>query len=386
MTRLLPLPARDPAQPHRPSSQLELLFDLVSVIAIASITASLHHGISAGHGAEALPRMLFMFTTIWWAWMNFTWFASAFDNDGPLYRVLVMTIMVGELIFAGGAAHIFETLDFQWGILGWVIMRLAMATLWLRASSNPAYRTTCRRYAGGIVIAQLGWVLVYLTCEPASTIFYIGSILVFLVEFSVPVYAERAGVTPFHRHHIIERYGLLTIISMGEIMLAISMGFRMMYGEHGLILPGVIALGGAVIVFSLFWLYFVEEEHLPNSRFRTAFIWGYGHVFLFASIAALGAGIAAELDLASHHSEMTRHALAKWLGVPIAIFMISLWVTRDRHFNYGWRSLALPVMAAVALLGSVLGLPTWGFAIIAVTTVIWRCPLREPQGEVRTGH
>ncbi len=153
MVHLPALPARNPAQHHRAATQLELFFDLVFVIAIASVTAALHHGISGGHGIEVLPRFLFLFISIWWSWMNFTWFASAFDNDGPLYRLLTMTIMIGALIFAGGAGHIFETLDMQWGVLGWCIMRVAMALLWLRASSNPAYRATCRRFAAGILIA-----------------------------------------------------------------------------------------------------------------------------------------------------------------------------------------------------------------------------------------
>src|SRR5690606_30937591 len=104
------LPARDPQERHRVATQLELLFDLVSVIAIAAVTAGLHHAISEGQGLEKLPVFAFLFTAIWWAWMNFTWFASAFDNDDPGYRVLVMLIMAGALMFAGGAGHIFETL------------------------------------------------------------------------------------------------------------------------------------------------------------------------------------------------------------------------------------------------------------------------------------
>lgn len=378
MIKLLPLPARNPAQAHRAATQLELFFDLVIVIAIASVTAALHHAISEGHGIDALPRFLFLFIAIWWSWMNFTWFASAFDNDGPLYRLLTMVILVGALIFAGGAGHIFETLDMQWGLVGWCIMRVAMALLWLRASTNPDYRTTCRRYAFGILVAQAGWILVYLLCEPGSGIFYVASVLVYLIEFSVPPYAEKAGATPFHRHHIIERYGLLTIISMGEIMLAISIGFSMMYGEHGNLHAGVIALGGAVMVLAIFWLYFTEDEHLPNSSFSTAIIWGYIHVFIFGAIAVLGAAMAAELDLANHHSKATPDELALWLGLPLALFLIALWAARDRHFNRGFRSLALPVMAAVAFVGAFLDLPTWGFAIIAVITVLWRCPIHEP--------
>ena len=92
---LIAVPARDPHEEHRAATTLELFFDLVSVIAIAAVTAGFHHAISEGHGIEALPRFVFLFLAIWWAWMNFTWFASAFDNDDAFFRILVMVIMCG---------------------------------------------------------------------------------------------------------------------------------------------------------------------------------------------------------------------------------------------------------------------------------------------------
>lgn len=381
MSRLLPflmLPARDPDEPHRTATQLELFFDLVSVIAIASATAGLHHAISEGHGLEKLPIFIFLFIGIWWAWMNFTWFASAFDNDGPVYRLLVMLIMCGELVFASGAGHIFETYDFSWGLWGWCIMRIGMAALWIRASANHEYRVTTLRYAFGILIAQACWIAFYYATlgGPAGLFYGLGAVC-FLIEFSVPVFAEKARTTPFHRHHMIERYGLLTIISLGEIMLAISLGFTQLYGGHASWQPVSTALSALVIVFSLFWIYFDEKEHLPSREFMTVFVWGYGHVFIFGAIAALGAGIAAELDLVTDHSHVTQAAVAWWLGVPMAVFFLSLTLTRDRFFLLGGRGIALPVMALVAVIAAALGLGSWAFAAIAVVAVLWRVPVRE---------
>ena len=375
---LLPLKARDPSEGHRAATQLKLFFDLINVIAIASITAGLHHAISEGHGLDKLPAFIFIFVAIWWAWMNFTWFASAFDNDGPIYRLLVMLIMGGELVFAGGAARIMETMDFGWGLWGWCIMRLGMAALWFRAAANPQYRATTLRYGYGILFAQACWIAFYFIFSPQDILlFYAAGIVCFLIEFSVPMIAEKAGTTPFHRHHMIERYGLLTIISLGEIMLAISLGFGFLYAEH----PGWAAARTAVaalfIVFSLFWVYFDEKEHLPSREFNTVFTWGYGHVFIFGAIAVLGAGIAAELDIASHHSHVSQADVAWWLGVPMAVFFTALAVVRDRHFRLGINSLALPTMAVLSLLTAYLGLSSWAFALIAAIAVLWRVPVQE---------
>lgn len=410
--------ARDPDEHHRAATQLELLFDLISVIAIAAATHGLAHSISAGHGLEALPRFTFLFVAIWWAWINFTWFASAFDNDSFFYRLMVMLIMLGELIFAGGAKHIFETLDFSFGVFGWVLMRLGMAALWLGAARGPEHRATALRYAGGILFAQLLWTTLYFVFTPGSPAFFATGIAIFLVEFAVPMFAERAGITPFHRHHIIERYGLLTIIALGEIMLSVSHGFSYLFESPVAVLPAFTAVAAFAITAAIFWIYFTSEDHLPQRTYYHAFTWGYGHVFIFAAIAALGAGITAEIDLsaqpapeavvshaapeaaaptardtaapeaaaapaaaAGHEAPAhgpSRAGLAGYVGGPMALFFVALWAVRDRHYPLGKRAAALPVGAVLALVGVALGLPTSGFALIAIITLLWRVPL--PQG------
>ncbi|MEZ5920385.1 MAG: low temperature requirement protein A [Parvularculaceae bacterium] len=377
--KLSPLCARDPEEAHRAATQLELFFDLVSVIAIAAIAAGLHHAIAEGHGFEKLPVFIFFFIAAWWAWMNFTWFASAFDNDGPLYRLLVMVIMAGELIFAAGAGHMFETLDVGWGVIGWTVMRAGMASLWFLTAMNPEWRATALRYGFGILVAQGLWILFYFLAPRDLHSFLLFGSFCFLFEFFVPPFAERARATPFHRHHIIERYGLLTIISLGEIMLSISLGFGSLYegAEHGLPLGAIsTALSAFVIGFSLFWIYFVEEDHLPNRNFWTAFIWGYGHLFIFATIAAIGAGVAAELDLVARHSAVSASVLAWWLGAPLALFCFFLWIVRDRYFDLGFRGFALPAIAVVSLAAAAAGASTPMFAVIAVVGVLWRVPMR----------
>lgn len=370
------LPARDPEERHRVATQLELLFDLVTVIAIAAVTASLHHAISEGHGLEKLPTFVFLFIAIWWAWMNFTWFASAFDNDGPGYRLLVFVIMFGALIFAGGAEHIFKTGQFSWGVVGWTIMRLGMAALWLRAGANAEYRATAYRYAVGILIAQALWIWFSFAVPPASLAFFVLGALVFLFEFAVPVFAERANMTPFHRHHIIERYGLLTIISLGEVLLAVSLGFGALYKDPPDASLAVTPISALVMAFAIFWIYFCEREHLPERNLTTALIWGYAHVFIFGAIALLGAGVGADLDLIAHHSHTTRQAVSWWLGAPLSIIFLALWVTRDRHFALGPRAIALPfgVVAALGVAGA--GAPIWAFAALSILVLLWRTPLR----------
>ena len=96
-----PVRPRDPDEPGRVSTPLELLFDLVFVVAIAGSAAELHHGLSAAHYGT-VGGYLMTFFAIWWAWMNYTWFASAYDNDDVVFRLLTFVIMSGALFLAAG--------------------------------------------------------------------------------------------------------------------------------------------------------------------------------------------------------------------------------------------------------------------------------------------
>ncbi|MCU1652308.1 MAG: low temperature requirement [Pseudonocardia sp.] len=72
---------RDPDELHRASTPLELLFDLCFVVAVSIAAIQLHHGIGEGHAGATVLRYLLVFFAIWWAWVNFTWFASAYDTE-----------------------------------------------------------------------------------------------------------------------------------------------------------------------------------------------------------------------------------------------------------------------------------------------------------------
>ena len=80
------MPPRDVHEHHRASTPLELLFDLVAVIAIAAAAGELHHAVAHGHALEGAGKFVLAFFAIWWAWMNFSWFASAYDNDDAIFR------------------------------------------------------------------------------------------------------------------------------------------------------------------------------------------------------------------------------------------------------------------------------------------------------------
>lgn len=383
MTAVLrPMRARDPHEGHRVATPLELFFDLVIVIAIASLTASFHHAISEGNGLERLANFTFLFLAVWWVWMNYTWFSSAFDNDDALTRFLTLVIMAGALMFAGGIGFIFKTMDFSYGLHGWIVMRVGMIALWLRAAAhNPDHRATCHRYAAGLMVAQAAWTLFYYITQPGSALFFALAVLVFITEWLVPVVAERAGRTPFHRHHIMERYGLLTIIVLGELLLSIGLTFGALFS--GKLDLGLVAIAGSglVIVFTYWWVYFAEAQHLTRDSFGHTFLWGYGHLFIFAGIALLGAGLAALFDVATDHSALTVSQSMVYVGGPLALAYLTLWLVRDQFMALGARLWALPTGAVLSLGLGLIGLPVVFFAGLAVAVLLWRVPFSTQKSE-----
>ncbi len=210
--------ARDTDEEHRAATLLELLYDLVFVVAIAQAAASLHHSISGGHVVESIVGYVLVFFAIWWAWMGFTWFASAFDSDDAPYRLKVGVQMAGLLALAAGVPAAFAGESYLLVTVGYSIMRVGLLAQWARVyRAHPEYRAAAGRYMLGIFMCQLGWIS--LLAFP-NEYWPFGWLVLAPLELAVPYWAERAKGTPWHRHHMAERYGLLTIIVIGESVLA----------------------------------------------------------------------------------------------------------------------------------------------------------------------
>jgi len=117
--------------------------------------------------------------------MNFTWFASAYDTDDIAYRLTTLVQIAGALVFAAGVPRAMDQRDFAIATLGYVIMRLAMVTQWLRAArSDPGHRQACLRYAAGVTVVQIGWVLRLALTEPWNMVVFV---VLVVAELGVPI-------------------------------------------------------------------------------------------------------------------------------------------------------------------------------------------------------
>jgi low temperature requirement protein LtrA len=339
--------ARSPHEAHRTSTPLELFFDLVFVVAIAQAASGLHHAVAEAHALDGLVGYGMVFFAIWWAWMNFTWFASAYDCDDVPYRLAVFVQIAGALMLAAGVSAMFETHTPNVAAVGgYVVMRLALVAQWLRAaSSDPDRRATAHRYALGIAVLQMAWVGMLFVPE----LWLPGFLILAALELGVPAWAERSAATTWHPHHIAERYGLLTLIVLGESILAATVAVQaaLASGEALATLAPII-VGGLLIVYSMWWFYFDRPVHDLLNSLRKAIVWGYGHYLVFGAAAAVGAGLAVAVDEATHHAKIGSIGAGAAVAVPVAVYMLSLWFLHDRP-EYG-RTRLFGALAAVIVL------------------------------------
>lgn len=356
-TRLVrPLRSRDPDQDHRTSSPLELLTDLCFVVAVAQAALVLHHGLVEDAVGHAVVGYLMAFFAIWWAWINFTWFGSAYDNDDALYRGLTILQIVGVLVLASGVHGLPEG-HVTTVVLGYVIMRVALVLQWLRAAKgDPAHRATCLRYAVGIVLVQLGWVS-YIWIAHTEGLRLPLFVLFALLDLAVPWLAERPGpATTWNPGHIADRYGLFYIIVLGELIYSGQAAFQAAFsGEtanRGHLV--MVVLSGVLIIFGVWWLYFSREagellERAKAENTNVQYVWGFGHYLIFASAAAVGAGLAARVEYWSHPEEVSALVTAFGITVPVAALLAALWLVHLRGHDPSART-AAPFGAAVLLI------------------------------------
>jgi low temperature requirement protein LtrA len=374
---------RDPHEPHRVATPLELLFDLTFVIAFGVAASQLAHMLASGHVGAGLAGFSFATFAVSWAWINFSWFASAYDTDDWVYRLTTMLQMVGVLVLALGIPQVFASIaggthvDNRALVAGYVVMRVAMVIQWLRAArQDPDRKAACLTYVLTITVAQIGWVTIAVVNTSLGVTFALFAVMIG-IEVTGPLLAEkRMGGTPWHAHHIAERNGLLTIIALGEGVVGTVASLSAVVAEQGWSTDAVlVAVAGTGLTFGMWWVYFVVPAgHLLHAHRERSIGYGYLHIAVFGSIVATGAGLHVAADFIEHRSALTSVATVVAVAVPVgvyvgAVFGTYLSLTRTWDGFYG-----AVVATTLAVLGSAIGLASAGVSTPVCLLVVTAAP------------
>jgi low temperature requirement protein LtrA len=351
--------------------------------------------VADGHVGSGVAGFVFASFAVSWAWLNYSWFASAYDTDDWVFRLATMVQMVGVVILALGLSQMFDsiehgaTLHFGVMVAGYVVMRVSLVFLWWQVSRHdPEHRSAAYTYMGMVGVTQVGWVLLAISQLSVGATFAL-MIPLFALEMVGPFIAERKRSTPWHAHHIAERYSLLVIITLGEVISGTVAALNVLvHGPEGWSVDAVpLTIAGVGLAFGCWWMYFAVPWAAPLVRHRErAFPFGYGHLVIFASLVATGAGVHVAALSLGNRVEIGPTATVLMVAVPFAIFVgvfyllySALMRTRDRFH------LAL-LMATALLVGLSIGLAAAGVRTAVCLVVLTLAPAVTVVGYETLGH
>jgi low temperature requirement protein LtrA len=387
---------RSEDESHRTATPLELFFDLSFVLAFSAAAAQFAHAVAANHLSSGLVGFVFSMFAIVWAWVNFTWFASAYDTDDWIYRLTTMVQMVGVIILALGLPDMFESLldgdyvDNRVMVLGYVVMRVPMIAQWYRASrQDPARARVCRVFMVTILVSQVAWIVLALAETSVAVTFAWVAVLV-LIEMVGPIVAENlpGGGTPWHAHHIAERYGLLVIIALGEGLIGGAATLSAIITAEGWTVDvALLGLAGVGLTFGMWWTYFViPSGDILHAHRARGFGWGYGHIPFFGALVGVGAGLHAAAYRLEHHSLLSDTETVLAVVVPLGSYVLLLYLLYAQLTHTVDPFHLLLVLGSVAVLTAGVVMVALGASLVWSLMVVALTPWVTVVGYEAVGH
>lgn len=360
---LIPMTGRDPEEKHRAATPLELLYDLTLVVAFSLAGSQFAHALSVGHILPGLLSFAFCLFAIVWAWMTYTYFASAYDTDDWGFRLATLVQMLGVIILALGIGDLFRGfdegyLDNRVMVMGYVIMRASMIFLWLRAArADPQHRPMLTRYALLFSATQVGWVLTAFAPLQRPLLLTVMLTLYVLEVGGTWVIDKQTTQIPWHSHHLAERFSLLGIITFGEVVLGTTTSVEALVSEFGWSLSAAgLAFSGIMLVFGMWWNYFsLPHEEVLEHRRELVVAWAYAHLLTYAGIAATGAGLHAVAYFIEENSSLTTLQTTLSVAIPLGLYSASLyslfWLLLPGKLAIRRRLLVLQLLCMALALG-----------------------------------
>jgi len=300
------------AEEDRRATWLELFFDLVFVAAVGQLANALGREPTAARFFEFLG----LFVPVWWAWMGFTFYANRFDTDDLPYRLLLLLAMFGVAVVATTVPGVFRGATKAFPI-AYVSVRLVLLVLYARASRHvPEARRFARRFLSSFALAVVIWIFSLAFDRPWA---YVVWGVALAIELVTPIPAWRLlRDAPVHPRHLPERFGLLTLIVLGESVLAVVLGVSRVSWVAG---SAGAAAAGFLIAASLWWIYFnfLDEAALTARGIFGGLTYTYANYFVVVGLAALGAGVKLSILAAGgdHHYDHTSWVLSGGLALTM---------------------------------------------------------------------
>jgi low temperature requirement protein LtrA len=363
-------------QKDRTVSNLELFYDLVYVAVIGQAS----HHLAKDVSLEALLEFTVVFAMLWFAWFNGSLYIELHGREDGRTRLQVFIQMGILALLAVFTANADGTTGSQFAIV-YAVFLAFMGWQWyvvreLDRVERPEFMRITAVYVGGMALSTVlvaataavphGWQMV------AWAIFVAGW-LVFMLLGSRSRGNVQEGILP--TDSLVERFGLFTIIVLGEVILGVVAGLSEAGADALTIATGSLAM---VIGFGLWWIYFdLVGRRLPRTG-GVIWTWMLSHLPIQLAIVAAGAAIVSLIEHA--HDGSTPRAIALLLGGSVATGLLALILTERAledaiRLDAVYRPLGavLAAGAAIALLAGWLAPAPWLLAalLVAILTALW---------------
>lgn len=324
---------------------LELFFDLMFVAAIAQVAAPFRDDYSVA----GLVRFAPLFLLIWLAWTGHTAYATRFDTDDIVQRGLTLVQMFTVAVMAANARDALDSRSSAGFAAAYGVVRLLLVAQYARARRVRGAGPLATRYALGHGVAAIIWLASAVLPAPER---FIAWGVAFALDLGTPWAAVPHSVTaPPDAAHLPERFGLFTLILLGESVAAVMHGMESQ--EDWPIEAALSAFLGMTSLFLIWWWYFdgadaVSEQHVRSGREALRFhVWTYAHFPLCLGIVIVGVGIQRMVTAASHALLMSGETKLAVAGAAVVMLSMSLIAaTSRRTVEQRWRGWLVPVTLA----------------------------------------
>ena len=372
------------ADEHRHATWLELFYDLVYVVAVSQIAHYLYEDTSL----KGFLGFVFLFVPVWWAWIGTTFYANRFDSDDIKHRLLTGLQMLAVAALAVNIHHGLGETSVGFAI-AYAVTRFVLVLEYLRVIKHiPEARGLAKYYCFGLSIAAILWLISAFVPIPIRFVLW-G--LGLAVDFITGITAKRFQVALLpHPEHLPERFGLFTIIVLGEAIIAVVHGVSEQKWDTQ---SAISAVFGFSIAFSLWWIYFenVSGSILSanvDKKVGLIQVWLYGHLPLVIGLATTGVGV--EKVIMSDVSQALPTP-QRWLicgGVAMCMLSLSILHRTGLIFRCKVRAKYRLGAAAILIFLAIVGISLQPIAIIGLVAFVCATQVLEDlyqSGELSTG-
>jgi low temperature requirement protein LtrA len=387
-----PLRLRDSAaEPGRKVTWLELFFDLAFVAAVAKVGAPL----ADDYSIAGLCRYAFLFLLIWWAWSGHSTFSTRFDTDDVIQRGLTLVQIFVVAVMAVNAKDALDSRSSAGFAAAYSIVRLLLVAQYLRARRIPESRALTTAYATGFGIAAVCWLVSSVVPVPARYWLWAAALV---IDVGTPLATAHLSVhAPPDAAHLPERYGLFTIILLGESLVAVMQGMESQ--EDWSLSAALSAFLGMLFAFLVWWWYFdgargaAERTVRSRTEARAFMAWSFAHLPLYLGVAIAGVGVEHVVKIATRGHLHGAEAFILCGAVSLLMLALTAIGATSEHAQRDperWRRFRrqtavalvpmvlaplgshLPLVALVGTLTAIAGCQVW-------LAQFWRAPLDDEQ-------